>query len=102
MKIIKLQPSDYFDLEGFLIKNKLVVDNIAFPGNVIVNQKTYQRIKLSLKKAIKRQYPYLSKSKIEYSVGLYLLNYGPVILKDREGGVGLKTGHAIVVTKVLF
>lgn len=99
MKIIKLKKNEYANLERLLKRAGLVDEEAktANPDRLIVNEATYNEIKRTITKAYKEELPYLSKSKIEYSVAAYLLNLGPKVLKKADGGANLKTGYAIVI-----
>jgi hypothetical protein len=99
MKIIKLKKTDYSNM-GQLLKRVGLVDtdtNVANPDRLVVNEATYAEIKRAITRIYKEEYPYLSKSKIEYSVGGYLLNLGPRVLKKEDGGSNLRKGYAIVI-----
>jgi hypothetical protein len=99
MKIIKLNKTDYSNMEALLKRAGLVDESAktAEPDRLVVNEATYNDIKRAVTKAYKKEFPYLSKSKIEYSVGGYLLNLGPKVLKKTDGGANLKKGYAIVI-----
>lgn len=98
MKIIKLKKSEYTNFETLLRRVGLVDEatHTASPNKIHVNETTYKEMKKLLTAAYKKENPYLSKSRIEYSVGIYLLNLGPAVLKNEDGGNALPKGVAIV------
>ena len=99
MKIIKLKKTEYSNLESLLKRAGLVDEaaKTAAPDRLVVNESTYNEIRRAITRTYRRELPYLSKSKIEYSVGAYLLNLGPSVLKKADGGANLKKGYAIVI-----
>lgn len=65
----------------------------AFPQHLYVNTKTANMIKKELTKAFRKEHPYLRNSnKIAFSVGVQILNLGPVEIS----GNGLKDGYVLV------
>jgi len=99
MKIIKLNKTDYWNMEALLKRAGLIDESgtRASPDRLLVNEATYKKIQQVLTKEQKKAYPYLSKSKIKYAVAAYLLNLGPNVIKNQNGGANLKKGYAIVV-----
>lgn len=99
MKIVKLKKSDYTQLEKMLERAGLVnkEQKIAYPDLLYVNQRTYNEIKAALKREFKKQYPYLRSSKLEASVGYHMLNLGPNVLENKQGGNNLPVGYAIIL-----
>ena len=99
MKIIKLNKTDYSNMETLLKRAGLVdeTEKSATPDRLVVNEATYSEIRRAVMRAYKKEFPYLSKSKLEYSVASYLLNLGPNVLKKQDGGANLKKGYAIVI-----
>jgi len=97
MKIIKLTKKDYVNLEHLLKRVGLVREKLAFPNNIFVNASTYRRIKQEHTKLVKKITPNATKKRIDYSVGFELLNLGPSVLSNKEGGNNLPNGYAIVL-----
>lgn len=98
MKIIKIKKSEYTNLEALLRRAGLVDESArtASPEKLYVNEATYKEMKRLLTAAYKKEFSYLSKNKIEYSVGAYLLNLGPALIKNQDGGNAIPKGVAIV------
>lgn len=98
MKILKLKKTEYTRMEDLLRRAGLVDERakIASPERLYVNEATYKEIKKRLMSVYKKEFSYLSSSKIEYSVNSYLLNLGPNVLKKRDGGNSIPKGVAIV------
>ena len=99
MKIIKLRKKDYVDLESLLFRLDLVAGKHGLPDLLVVNQTTYSKIRQSLTERAKKEYPYLSKLKLNFLVEATLLNIGPRVLKTKDGGSKLQTGCAILLDK---
>lgn len=100
MKIIKLNSKDYTNLESLLKRADLVNENekTASPERLYVNEKTYRTMKARLSAALKVEHPGLNKRAVDYSVGAYLLNLGPAVLRNKNGGNHLPDGYAIVIS----
>jgi len=98
MKVIKLKKSEYTDLESLLRRAGLVdeVNLTANPEHLYVNEATYKEIQRQLLKQYRKEFPLLSENKIEYSVNVYLLNLGPNVLKNKDGGSSIAKGVAII------
>lgn len=98
MKIIKLKKTEYTRIEDLLRRAGLVdeQEKKASPERLYVNEATYREIQKQLLSAYKKEFSYLSESKIEYSVNAYLLNLGPNVLKDKDGGKYIPKGVALV------
>ena len=98
MKVLKLKKSEYTNLESLLRRAGLVNENdlTASPELLYVNEATYKQIQRSLIKEFKKQNPFLAETKIEYSVNAYLLNLGPNVVKNKDGGSSIPRGIAIV------
>lgn len=97
MKIIKIKQFEFWDLESLLKRAGLVAENRnAYPEALFVNETTYKKIKDTIKKKYKKRYPYMTRSQLSYQTGMLLLNLGPSVLANKNGGKFLKTGYAIV------
>lgn len=98
MKIIRLKKSEYTNMEALLERAGLVdrTNQTASPERIYVNEATYREIQKKLISTYKKEFSYLSESKIEYSVNAYLLNLGPNILTNKDGGKTIPKGVAIV------
>lgn len=90
MKTYKIRKSEYANLEKLLIRTEATVGNQAYSSFTYVNSRTYRKFKAAAKQQLRKQYPKLSKLRIDGAVGFYLLNLGPVICE------GIKDEHIIV------
>ena len=98
MKILKLKKTEYTRMEDLLRRAGLVDEQgkTASPERLYVNEATYREIQRQLLSAYKKEFSHLSESKIEYSINAYLLNLGPNVLKDKDGGKFIAKGAAII------
>lgn len=96
MKSVKITKTMLKDPETLLKRAGAVFGNQAFPSQVYMNDKDYSKLKKNLEKAFKKKYPFLVKRKIESSVGMALLNLGPVNLKK-----GIQEGYILVDDKTI-
>lgn len=62
----------------------------AFPTCVYMNPKDYKKLERNVIQAFKKKYPYLNSNKLKSSVGMYMLNLGPVEVE------GIKEGYTVV------
>jgi len=94
MKIqtIKLKKSEYANLPALLKRAGLVKDNQAYPSNLFVSKQTYKRIKSAITAQFKKEYPHTRQERLKVSVGMTLLNLGPVVIDK-----GIEMGYAVVV-----
>lgn len=82
--------------EVLLRKAGAVHGKQAFPSQIYMNDKDHNELRKNLEKAVKKQYPFLVKQKIDTSVGMTFLNLGPVNLKkDIEKGYLLVDNRGI-------
>lgn len=92
LQTIKLKKSEYKDMPALLKRAGLVKEQQAYPSNLFVSENTYKLIKAAIATQFKKQYPYVNQKKLKCSVGLELLNLGPVVVDK-----GIETGYAVVV-----
>jgi hypothetical protein len=99
MKIIKIKKNEYSNLEALLERAGLVNKETkqAHPENIFVNQITYNKIRKEIAAAYRKEYAYISKKALMYSVEAYLLNLGPVIVDSTSGGRLIPNGVAVVL-----
>lgn len=81
MKIHKLKKSDFKNLTKLYERIDCVEENHAFPYYAYVSPKTYKEIEKTTANFFKKEYPGITKKSLAYSVGMYLLNLGPVVLE---------------------
>jgi hypothetical protein len=62
----------------------------AFPSHVYVSKADYKKIQKETARQIRKEYPYLNKRRVQSTVGMHLLNLGPVELD------GIKEGFILV------
>ena len=91
MKSVKITKQMLKNPEVLLKKAGAVHGNQAFPSQVFMNDKDYKKLEKNLKQAFRKQYPFLVQRKIDSSVGMMLLNLGPVNLKN-----GIQEGYLLV------
>lgn len=91
MKSVKITKTMLKDPALLLEKVGAVDGNQAYPSHVYMNDKDYRKLEQNLRKALRKEYPYLLKRKIDFSVGMTLLNIGPVNLKK-----GVQEGYLLV------
>lgn len=77
MKAIKLSKKDLKDTTVLLKKANAVVGDQAYPGAVYISKEDAALLKANLRAAIKKEFPYLKKGKVDYTLGLEWLNLGP-------------------------
>lgn len=92
IKTIKLKKSEYANLPALLKRVGLVRDNEAYPSNLFVSKPTYKRIKSAITAQFKKEYPHTRQERLKVSVGMTLLNLGPVVVDK-----GIELGYAVVV-----
>jgi hypothetical protein len=94
MKAVKLTKTMLQDPTVLLEKAGAVRDNQSFPSHVFMAEQDHKILINNLKKRVKRAYPYLDRKRVEGTVALTILNYGPVTLKT-----GIQSGYLLVNTK---
>lgn len=101
MKIIKIRTNEYSNYEALLKRAGLVneSENTANPERLYVNETTYRVFKKKTTEAYKREYPGMTKKSLAYHVGMYMLNLGPAVFKNKNGGAALRDGHALIVAE---
>jgi len=94
MKTVKLTQSMMKDPTILLKKSGAVREQAgglqSYPSHVYMNPKDYKRLQKNLAREFRKEKRYLSKHALENSVGMYMLNYGPVEVK------GIKEGYVVV------
>lgn len=90
MKTYKIRKSEYANLEKLLIRTEAAMGKQAYSSFTYVNSKTYKKFKAAAKQQLRKQFPKLSKLRIDSTVGFYLLNLGPVVCE------GIKDEHIVV------
>lgn len=90
MQVFKLIKSDFTNLEGLLKRTGLVKGNNAEPSRIFVSPEDYSKLAKNIEKQFKKEYPYLTKDKLKFATGTYLLNLGPVVTS------AVRPGFAIV------
>lgn len=96
MKIIKILNRELSNMEALLTRAGLTHEKQAHPNLLLVNETTYKKISKAVFKAFKKENPFASKKQIDFWVSVYLLDLGPGVIKNDEGGKALATGHAII------
>lgn len=92
MRLLKLKKQHYKNLELLLQDAGLVVGNQAYPSNLHISLVTQKKINKEIKAAFKKQYPGISKRKLDSVTGMHFLNLGPsTILQE-----AIKPGYAII------
>ena len=93
IKTLKLSKKHLSDPIHLLVSIGAVEnENELLPNKVFMNVKDYKKMKSLLKARVKKEKPYLPSKKIETTVGMHLLNYGPVDVK-----FGVQEGYAIFI-----
>jgi hypothetical protein len=92
MKAIKIKNAEYADMTKLLNRAGLVQGNQAYPQNIFVSKKTYKKITQAISKQYRKEYPGIYAKKLQVSVGMYLLNLGPVVVDT-----GIELGYALVL-----
>lgn len=64
--------------------------NQAYPYHTYMCPKDYKNLERNVRAAFKKKYPFLAAKKLEFSVGMHLLNLGPVELD------GIREGYILV------
>lgn len=91
MKTVKITKKMLQDPAYLLEKCGAVSGRNAYPGRVYMSDVDYQILTKNLKKQLKKEKPYLIPRRIDMSVGMILLNLGPVNLKK-----GIQKGFLLV------
>ena len=73
---------------------QVIRENNSYPGCVFMHPKDYRRLESNTRKSFKKEYPFLSSNKLQTSVAMHMLNYGPAIIN-----LGLKEGYILVDIK---
>lgn len=100
MKIYKMKKKEFGDLISLYERVGCThKERYTFPYHTFVSPKTYKLIEKTTRQAYKKEYPYLNKRKLDSSVGMYLLNLGPVILTGLPDNVMLVDTKSIEDSK---
>ena len=93
MKIVKLKASDFKkDIIQLLKRVGATSQFRAFPDHVYLSKNDYKAFEKLTAELFKREYPFLRDAKIQASVGMHMLNYGPsTVLQE-----AIKDGYALV------
>ena len=102
MKIHKLKKSDFTNLENMYDRLGCTQDQHAFPYHVYVSPKTYKMFEKEIAKSFKKQYNHLNSNRLKASIGMYLLNLGPAILKGLADNIVLVDLKAVNKEKERF
>lgn len=92
MKSYKLKKSELAtaNYAGILRRVGAVDGNQAFPMNTYISSKTAKRLERALYAAYKKEFPWASKKRLQYSIGMEILNLEPSICD------AIKDGHIAV------
>jgi hypothetical protein len=90
-KMLNMHPAD------LLVKLGATHDTVAYPQHVYFSSNDYKVLGNNLKKKFKKEYPYLNNNKLDYSVGMELLNYGP----NESLSEAISPGYALVDVKAI-
>lgn len=71
----------------------------AFPSYVFVSKNDYKKLTQEVTKSFRKEYPYISPRKLKSSVGMHLLNLGPVVVNGIKDGFVLVDNNAIASEK---
>jgi spore germination protein GerM len=92
MKAVKLKKAWLKDAETLLRAVGAVHGKRAFPSEVYLSKEDYKVLKQNTAKAFKKKYPFILAKKLDFSIGMHLLNLGP----NESLGSALKPGVALV------
>lgn len=100
MKTFKIKKKEFGDLTSLYERIGCThKDRYAFPYHTFVSPKTYKLIEKTIKQQYKKEYPHLNKRRLDSSVGMHLLNLGPVILTGLHDNVILVDTKSIDESK---
>lgn len=88
MKVYKWNKM-YVDPVKLLRKTGAVHENQAYPSYVFVSPKRYKEMKKETFRVVKAEIGISSAKRINYHVGLHMLNFGPVELKGLPDNIVL-------------
>ena len=93
MKVVKLRQSDLKKpVEDLLRKLGAVKGKLAFPNCVYMNTNDYKVLTRNMVLHVKKAYPNLRKNKVDYTVGMIMLNLGP----NTSLGDAIKPGYVLI------
>lgn len=92
LKSTKIKKSEYSDLEKLIKRLNLIGTDFMCEGNttyqrayverMFIGKSTKKLFDKALTLVVKKEYPYLDKRRIQSTVGLYWLKWGPVVMND--------------------
>ena len=88
MKIYKWNKRDV-DLVKLLNRVGAVTDNQAYPSQVFVSPKRYKEMRKEVLRVVKSELKGAGTKRINYHVGMYMLNLAPVELKGLPDNIVL-------------
>lgn len=91
MRPVKITQTMLKDVSVLLKKAGAVKGDQAYPSHVFMTEMDFETLRKNLEKTVKKQYPYLDKRRMVTTVGMELLNLGPVTLKK-----GIQRGYLLV------
>lgn len=87
----KLRAVHFRDLQKLLKDVGLVNGQQGFPSNIFVCKEDYKKITKEITKQFKKQHPHITKRRLEFGVGMHMLDLAPAI------NDAIKPGYAIIV-----
>jgi hypothetical protein len=90
MKSVKLNQTLLKDAIKLLRKCGAIIGSQTYPSAVTMNDQDYKVLTKNVKRALKKEYPFLNERRLETSVGMHLLNFGP------KTSNAIKRGFALV------